>query len=76
VAIWKDSFDTFFTTSANTLKLAAPRGNEGVGHDVQRLAGVGHLSGHEVVEAAGDLIGHGVQQLDPLIQRQARPTRR
>ena len=44
-----------------------------MGHDVARLAGVGHLGGHEVVEAAGDLVGHAVQQIDPLIQRQAAP---
>ena len=38
-----------------------------------RLAGVGHLGGQEVVEPVGDLLGHRVEQPDPLVDRQSAP---
>ncbi|MNN25470.1 hypothetical protein D3C81_1389450 [compost metagenome] len=42
-------------------------------HDVRGLAGVGHLGLDEVVETAGDLVGHAVEQLDALIGSQPAP---
>jgi hypothetical protein len=36
-------------------------GNEGVTHHANGLAGVGHFGGYELIESAGDFIGHGMQ---------------
>ena len=42
-------------------------------HDMGRLTGVGHLGRDEIFEAAGDLVGHAVQQLDALIGGETAP---
>src|SRR5690606_3264895 len=45
------------------LEVGRTAGDEHVLHDMGGLAGVGHLGGNEIIEAAGNLVGHRVQQL-------------
>ena len=59
--------------SAKTLKLAAPRGMSTCEAEAVRLAGVRDLGVQEVVEAVDDLVGDGVEQLDPLVDRHRAP---